>query len=64
MILIDYQSKEVRLMEWLILIPVLVITTVIWAAINRDSNGPSHCMGCGACDKTGACVLRRRDDPK
>lgn len=48
-------------MEWLILIPVLVITTVIWTAINHGSNGPSHCMGCGACDKTGSCVLRRRD---
>lgn len=52
-------------MEWLILISILVITTVIWALVNSGGSGPAHCMGCGKCDRTGSCVLNRRsDDPK
>ena len=25
--------------------------------INKGATGPSHCMGCGKCDKTGVCIL-------
>lgn len=26
-------------------------------SIHKHIQGPSHCMGCGQCDKTGVCIL-------
>lgn len=42
---------------WLILTAVVAATGTLWYLVNRDKGGPSHCMGCGKCDRTGVCVL-------
>ena len=41
---------------------ILILGTVGGAAglqyiIYKNIQGPSHCMGCGKCDKTGVCIL-------
>ncbi|WP_409968832.1 hypothetical protein RFF05_02365 [Bengtsoniella intestinalis] len=46
-------------MGWLILAIVFGVTTYFWVMVNRDKGGPSHCMGCGKCDKDGVCVLKK-----
>ena len=41
----------------MLLILVLSATTAAWVLVHRDKGGPSRCMGCGKCDKSGVCVL-------
>lgn len=42
---------------WLLLAAVAAGTALVWYLVNRRRGGPSHCMGCGKCDRTGVCVL-------
>lgn len=51
--------KGGSVMGWLILAIVFGVTTYFWVMVNRDKGGPSHCMGCGKCDKDGVCVLKK-----
>lgn len=47
-------------MTWygcLILLAVVAVTATLWVLVNRKKGGPSRCMGCGKCDRTGVCVL-------
>lgn len=42
---------------WILIIAVVAGATWLNYIVHRDIQGPSHCMGCGKCDKTGVCVL-------
>ena len=42
---------------WLLLIAAVGGAAFLQYIINRGVKGPSHCMGCGKCDKTGVCIL-------
>lgn len=47
-------------MTWygcLLLIFVVAATAAAWVLVHRGKGGPSRCMGCGKCDRTGVCVL-------
>lgn len=42
---------------WLLIIVVVVGAAWLHYIVHRDIQGPSHCIGCGKCDKTGICIL-------
>ena len=42
---------------WILLIVAVGGAAWLQYAISKRIQGPSHCMGCGKCDKTGICVL-------
>jgi len=42
---------------WLLLIALIAGAAWLQYIINKNIQGPSHCMGCGKCDKTGVCIL-------
>lgn len=42
---------------WILLIAVVGGAAWLQYVIHKDIQGPSHCMGCGQCSKTGVCVL-------
>ncbi len=48
------------LLGWVLLIAVAVIVGVGQYFMHKGTNGPSHCMGCGKCDKTGVCILTNK----
>lgn len=45
------------LMGWVLLLAVFAAVGVGNYVLHKGTNGPSHCMGCGKCDKTGVCIL-------
>lgn len=45
------------MLGWLLLIAAVGGAAWLQYIINKGVKGPSHCMGCGKCDKTGVCVL-------
>lgn len=44
-------------LTWILLIAAVGGAAFLHYIVNRDAKGPSHCMGCGKCDKTGVCIL-------
>jgi len=45
------------LLGWFVLIAIIGGAAWMQYIISKDIQGPSHCMGCGKCDKTGVCIL-------
>lgn len=44
-------------LTWILLIAAVGGAAFFHYYINKSATGPSHCMGCGKCDKTGVCIL-------
>ena len=42
---------------WMLLIAAVCGAAWLQYTIPKHIPGPSHCMGCGKCDKTGVCIL-------
>lgn len=42
---------------WILILVVVGVAAGLQYYIHKEIQGPSHCMGCGQCDKTGVCVL-------
>lgn len=42
---------------WILLFAVVGGAAWLQYVIHKNIQGPSNCMGCGKCDKTGICVL-------
>ena len=42
---------------WMLLIAAVCGAAWLQYTIHKLIQGPSHCMGCGKCDKTGVCIL-------
>ena len=42
---------------WMLLITAVCGAAWLQYTIHKHIPGPSHCMGCGKCDKTGVCIL-------
>ena len=42
---------------WVFLIGAVAVGAWVQYRIHKEIRGPSNCMGCGKCDKTGVCVL-------
>lgn len=42
---------------WVLILAAVGAAAWLQYRIQKQIQGPSHCMGCGKCDKTGICVL-------
>nr|WP_325178941.1 hypothetical protein [uncultured Oscillibacter sp.] len=42
---------------WILLAAAVGSAAWLQYTIHKHIQGPSNCMGCGKCDKTGVCVL-------
>ena len=42
---------------WMLLIAAVCGAAWLQYTIHKHIQGPSYCMGCGKCDKTGVCIL-------
>ena len=42
---------------WILIAVVIGVAAFLQYVIHKNIQGPSNCMGCGKCDKTGICVL-------
>ena len=42
---------------WIFLAGLVAGAAWLQYTIHKHIQGPSHCMGCGKCDKTGVCIL-------
>lgn len=42
---------------WILLAVIAALVGVWQYVIHKYIQGPSNCIGCGKCDKTGVCIL-------
>ncbi len=53
----DFGGLAMAMMGWLLLLVAVGGAAWLQYSIHKQIQGPSNCMGCGKCDKTGFCIL-------
>lgn len=57
MISMKLEGFVMPVLGWVLLLVVVGGAAWLQYVIHKSIQGPSHCMGCGKCDKTGVCIL-------